>query len=128
VRPPKPPFSVPTRVTLHVVHGQVWASESGPTSDEHAAGLAPTTAFKLLCVLKGALGSRARLEAALVPSGLARSNPLAADGVGVRQRLRIVLVLHAPEESGGGQVVLFPRDKPHLVRIASALLHQEANR
>lgn len=124
---PKPPYSAPTRVTLHVVHGQVWASEGGHASDERPSDLAPTGAFKLLCVLKVASGSRARLEATLVPSGRAPGSPSAAGSSGVRPRLRLVLVLHAPEERGGGQVVLFPRDKPHLVRIASALLHQ-ANR
>jgi hypothetical protein len=57
----------------------------------------------------------------LIPSGLADDQ-----GNGLRQRMRLVLVLHSPEESGGGQVILFPRDKPHLVRIASVLLRQIA--
>jgi len=118
------PFSKPTRVTLHVVHGQVWASESSeqPASpNERALEFVPSAAFKLLSVLRGPSGSTARVETMLIPSGLADDQ-----GNGLRQRMRLVLVLHSPEESGGGQVILFPRDKPHLVRIASVLLRQIA--
>jgi len=119
------PFSKPTRVTLHVVHKQVWASENNtgqPTSpNERALDFVPSAAFKLLSVLRGPSGSHARVETMLIPSGLTDDQ-----GNGLRQRLRLVLVLHAPEDSGGGHVVLFPRDKPHLVRIATALLRQIA--
>ena len=107
---PVPAFwAVPTRVTLHVLHGRLWCSEAG------------AKAFKLLCSL-----ARATLEATLVPTA----------GVGRHgaRRERLVLTLSAVgvgsgSGSGSGaterkwvKVVLFPRDKTHLVKIASALL------
>jgi hypothetical protein len=106
-------YAAPTLVTLHVLHGQLWCSEARET----AAG-SPASTFQLLC---GLAPGRASLEGTLV----LKSHPQPQR----KQRLVLTLRAHAPPTSGGDgaprrvQLVLFPKDAPHLVQLATTLLY-----
>jgi hypothetical protein len=109
----------PALVTLHVVHGRLWSSNSAspqPAEQQqehahHAPARAPKSGFTLLCDLKGA-----SLEAVLVPNG-----PF-------KQRLVLTLFAPDPLRKEPCSLVLFPKDRAHFIRIAGAITHHASRK
>jgi hypothetical protein len=135
-------YLMPTLVNLHVMHGRLWwslpidkttptsasAASATPQQDSFLGGRRSngrslrSSNFKLLCDLSQ---SETSLVSTLVPNGRAHNPTALTGGYTKKSYERLVLSLscanvttHEPMK-----IVLFPKDKPHFVRIASVLLY-----